>query len=76
MFTFYRFKWSLFVEDLEVDTGTGVYYINRGLSPNEEDMKHIIARSLNVSADGITINSYKQISQAEYETVTKKPFIA
>ncbi len=76
MFTFYRFKWSLFVEDLEVDSGTGVYYINRGLSPNEEDMKHIISKSLNVSVDGITINSYKQISQAEYETVTKKPFIA
>ena len=74
MVKFFRFVWSKFDEDLELDSGNGVYYITDGIPYNIDDMKKIASQSLNVSSDNISIRTVTEITREEYERVTGKKF--
>ncbi len=74
MVKFFRFAWSKFDEDLELDSGTGVYYITDRVPYNIDDMKQIVSKSLNISKDNIAIKKVTEITQEAYELATAKPF--
>ena len=74
MIKFFRFAWSHFDEDLELDSGNGVYYVTAGIPYNVDDMKNIVSQSLKVSADNISIKKVTEITKEEYERVTAKKF--